>query len=188
MIRSLTALLLFTLFLMRQVGAADALPIPASIQEAEAEGAAFPSEVPPPTLHRGFEGKVEGTDERKCVALSDGAALLHARKYRSGDFVVGAEIIVPLKAGISAKVAWMPLHDPASRKATLLIRSSRQDEPGMTSRFASSNYSWPANGPGLPSVDNPINWDNAAYVASACQARGAGSLLLLQDLIGAVLS
>jgi hypothetical protein len=46
-----------------QVRGVDSYPTPASIQEAEAEGAAFAREPAPPSLPSGF-GDVKGTDVR----------------------------------------------------------------------------------------------------------------------------
>ena len=128
-------ILIFALF--RQAGG-DPRPIPASIQEAEAEGAAFPSEAPPPSLHRVFQRKAEGTAERKCVEFP----VQYGAARRSGDFVAGADI-TNLTAGREGKVTWTPLHDPASVRSSLLVRGSRLDQPGITSHFASSNYVWP---------------------------------------------
>ena len=126
-------ILIFALF--RQAGG-DPRPIPASIQEAEAEGAAFPSEAPPPSLHRVFQRKAEGTAERKCVEFP----VQYGAARRSGDFVAGADI-ANLTAGREGKVSWTPLHDPASVRSSLLVRGSRLDQPGITSHFASLTMS-----------------------------------------------
>jgi hypothetical protein len=114
-----------------QVRGADFQQAPTNIQEAESEGSVFPREAPPPSLPPGF-GEVKGTDERKCVAFPDGAVLSHTsgmeNSRRSDDFVVGGQIIEGLKSGVIAKVFWAPLHDPASRRATLLVRSVQLDQ------------------------------------------------------------
>ncbi len=124
---------------------ADSRPMPTSVVEAEAEGAAFPPEAAPPSLPYGFRpGAVTGTAERKCVAFPGQAVLSHTNGWdnsrRSGEFVVGGEIIEGLKAGVGAKVFWVPLHDPSSREAILHVRSMRLDQPAITARFSSSDY------------------------------------------------
>ncbi len=131
--------------LAAQAREVDSRPIPATIAATEREGAAFPREAPPSSLPYGFRpGAVKGTDERKCVAFPDGAVLSHTNandnSRRSGEFVVGGEIIQGLKAGIAAKVFWVPLHDPSSRRAILHVRSMRLDQPPITARFSSTDH------------------------------------------------
>ncbi len=144
----MSASILFPIWLdalAAQAREVDSPPIPASIAQAEAEGAAFPREAQPPSLPYGFRtDAVKGTDERKCVAFPDGAALSHTNGWdnsrRSGEFVIGGEIIEGLKASVAAKVFWVPLHDPSSREAILHVRSIRLDQPPITARFSSSEY------------------------------------------------
>jgi hypothetical protein len=79
----MSASILFTIWLYALAGQArqvDSPPTPASIAEAEAEGAAFPREAPPALLPPGFRpNEVQGTGERRCVAFPDGAVLSHIR-------------------------------------------------------------------------------------------------------------
>jgi hypothetical protein len=165
--------------LKAQVAGVD-LPAPATIQEAEAEGAAFPREAPPPSLPFGF-GDVNGTQERKCVAFPDGGVLSAnwiQNSRRSGDFVVGAEIIQGLQAGGEAKVFWVPLHDPASRNATLLVRSVRLDQPAITSRFVGKDYAFPMKEQRSPIKDSAVDREHGFY-PSGFSLPSAGRWLLI---------
>ena len=125
--------------------AVDSLPIPATIQQAEHEGAIFPrgdTQTPPPP---GFDTeKTIGTADRRCVEITERVSTVRGR---SGEFVVSGEIGA-LMVAQEGKVYWTPFHDPASANATLLVRGARLDHPGITSRFVSTNYAFPATAKG----------------------------------------
>jgi hypothetical protein len=143
----------------------EVAPTSSEIQEAEAQGAAFPREAAPASLPSGFSD-VEGTGERKCVAFPDGAVLSQnamANSRRSGEFVVGGEIIQGLKAGMGAKVFWVPLHDPASRNATLIVRSVRLDSPSITSHFVTNKYAFPMKEQRYPIKDSVADREHGFY-------------------------
>jgi hypothetical protein len=99
---------------------------------------------------------------------------------RSGDFVTGAEIAA-LTAGREGKVFWTPLHDPASVHSTLLVRGTFLDQPGITSHFSSSNYSWPfkENPPSLPIRDSEIDRAQGATYVTGVSLPNAGRWLLV---------
>ena len=152
-----------------QAGGVYSRPIPASIAEAEQEGANFPrgdTQIAPP---RAFDtGGTIGTSDRRCVELTGTVAPLRGR---SGEFVVGGEIGA-LRAGREGKVYWAPFHDPASVRATLFVRGSRLDQPESTSRFISSNYASPV------AANGSVIGDHAFY-ASGFTLRSAGRWLLI---------
>jgi hypothetical protein len=137
--------------------AVDSPPIPTTIQQAEHEGAIFPrgdTQTPPPP---GFDTeKTIGTADRRCVEFTE---RLSTVRGRSGEFVVSGEIGA-LMVAREGKVSWTPFHDPASAHATLLVRGSRLDHPGITSRFVSANYALPAT------ANGSVTRDHAFYPSS----------------------
>jgi hypothetical protein len=147
---------------------------PTSIQTAEQEGATFPhadKEPPPPSFQA---DQIIGSAERKCVEIPVG--LVPAWR-KSGEFTVGGEIGA-LWAGQEGKVPWGPFHDPARIGATLVVRGSRLDEPGITSRFVSSNYGWPIKELRQPARDSVVDREHAFY-PSGFSLPSAGRWLLV---------
>jgi hypothetical protein len=126
-------LLVYAILVSTITQQAGSLPTPTSIQAAEQEGAIYPhadTEPPPSILHA---DEIIGSVERRCVEIPLG--LVPAWR-KSGEFTVGGEIGA-LWAGQEGKVPWGPFHDPARIGATLLVRGSRLDEPGITHRASS---------------------------------------------------
>jgi hypothetical protein len=126
-----------------QAEISNSRPYPATVRAAELEGSTFPHGEPVSSPGPGFnEKETEGTANRICVEFPDGIGIA---SRRSGEIIVGAEIGA-LNAGKEGKVWWAPLHDPASNKTTLLVRSVRLDRPEVTSRFTSTDYAFPMSG------------------------------------------
>jgi hypothetical protein len=91
--------------------------------------------------------------------------------------VVGGEIGV-LKSSEQGKVPWDPLHNPASRNATLVVRSARLDDSTITSRFSSSDYAYPINAePGQPITQGKVDREHGFYPSGFSLPR-AGRWLL----------
>jgi len=156
-----TALVLATIATPFAASVQSTPPTPATIEAAEKEGAAFPKEALPEKLPDGFEAgsNQEGTSERKCVEFPVTSS---AVSRRSGEFFVGGGI-GSLKAGEPNKVWWAPLHDPARRKAVLVVLSARLNEPGITSRFSSSDYAWPIKEQRQPLTASIVDREHAFY-------------------------
>jgi hypothetical protein len=152
----------------------NSLPAPTSIQAGEREGAISPrvdKEPPPSSLQA---DQIIGSSERKCVEIPVG----YVPAWRkSGEFTVGGEIGA-LWAGQEGKVPWSPFHDPARVGATLLVRGARLDEPGITSRFVSSDYAWPVKERLQPANDWVIDREHAFY-PSGFSLPSAGRWLLV---------
>lgn len=126
-----------------QARSPESAAYPATVRAAELEGSTFPRGEAVPSPGPGFDEKeTEGTANRICVEFPDGIGIA---SRRSGEIIVGAEIGA-LTAGKEGKVWWAPLHDPAGKKTTLLVRSSRLDRPEVTSRFTSTDYAFPMSG------------------------------------------
>jgi hypothetical protein len=158
-----TILLVYTILVSTIAQQPDSLTTPTSIQAAEQEGQIYPhaNTEPPPSILKVDE--VIGSAERKCVEIPAGVMPAWPGSYRkSGEFVAGGEIGA-LRAGREAKVPWSPFHDPAGIGATLLVRGSRLDEPGITSRFVSSNYAWPIRELRQPVKDSVVDRDHAFF-------------------------
>ena len=160
-----------------QIGSAPSEKIPATVQHAEEEGAAFPHEGVPASLTENFQSiTTPGTSERKCVEVPTTSGIQTVYR-RSGEFIVGG-LIGDLTAGKPNKVWWAPMHEPGSRKATLLVRSSRLDQPEITSRFSSSNYGWPVIELRSPPSESIVDREHAFY-PSGFNLPSAGRWLLV---------
>jgi hypothetical protein len=150
--------------------------IPATVQAAEKEGAAFPHEAASAELLAAFAANavgVEGTAERKCVEIPR----ISPAWRRSGEIIVGGQIGA-LKASKQGKVPWHPLHNPVSHNATLLVRSVRLDDPAITSRFSSVDYAFPIElQPGQPVKDGIVDREHGFY-PSGFSLPNAGRWLL----------
>jgi hypothetical protein len=162
----------------------DSRPIPPSIAEAEAEGAAFAREAAPSSLPYGFRpGNVRGTDERKCVPFPDRAVMSHTNAWensrRSGEFVVGGMITEGLQAGVAAKVFWVPLHDPESRKAQLLVRSVRLGQPAITAQFSRSDYASSLKAERVSGETRYVRDGDSIFYPSGFSLPSAGQWLLV---------
>jgi hypothetical protein len=149
-----------SLLVLGQAVNTDVSRTPRTVLAAEQEGAAFPREATPVSLPGSFNvDAVQGTDERKCVEFP---LTMGAISRRSGEFVVGGGM-GSFKAGVPNKVWWAPLHDPASRKAVLVVRSARLDEPSITSDFRSSQYAWPVIEQRQPITASVVDREHAFY-------------------------
>jgi hypothetical protein len=105
------------------------LPIRRSIEEAEAEGAAFPTSVPDPLRTRIFAG-YGGSAERKCVRVDNPMA------RRIGDFVIMGPmslsiVINNVLSPLRWKGWWMSAHDPTLQRNGMLIRGARLRADGV---------------------------------------------------------
>lgn len=110
--------------------------ISATVQQAEAEGAAFPRGAPPTALGPTFaERAFGGTSERWCVSsVADDS--LPGGSLRSGDFIVrtrfagrGGLRVTKSSYADGSKMLWLPLHGAADRGDTLLLRAARMGSP-----------------------------------------------------------
>jgi hypothetical protein len=138
---------------MRKVGLAAALVlastpfvfaqnIPATIREAEAQGADFAHDAPQVAQQSYFSDfPFGGTAERRCVV----AAAYHLYtsapngSLRSGDFIVRGQFVDADRGRFQAakehKVLWVPLHGPSLLKPPLVIRAARVGNPADSVRF-----------------------------------------------------
>ncbi len=118
----------------------NAQNIPATVREAEAEGAELAHNTPAVAGQRYFTDPFGGTAERRCVV----AAAYHAYtsapngSLRSGDFIVRGGFLDASWGGFQAveehKVLWLPLHGSASR-IPLVVRAARVGNATDTLRF-----------------------------------------------------
>jgi hypothetical protein len=110
----------------------NAQNIPATIREAEAQGADFAHDVPQVAQHPFFSDfPFGGTAERRCVVA--GAYVAYTSmpngSLRSGDFIVRGEFSKASCGGFQAvkehKVLWVPLHGSSLHKPALVVRAAR---------------------------------------------------------------
>lgn len=112
---------------------ANAQNIPATVQQAEAEGANFGHEASQVVGQSYFtESPFGGTADRRCVA---GAAQNLDGSLRSGDFIVRGRVDGTFRVGKERKVLWIPLHVSASRKPPLVVRAARVGNPADSVRL-----------------------------------------------------
>ncbi len=116
--------------------ALNAQTVPATIREAEAEGAARAHEsAEVPSQSYFVDSRFAGTAQRRCV--SDAAYPVFPNgSLRSGDFIVRGAWGGPLgfQAGKEKKVLWVPLHGSPSRESPLVLRAARIGNPGDSVR------------------------------------------------------
>ena len=135
----------FALLLFGCASLSRAQRIPATIPQAEAEGAVFLHDAPPTSLQPAFAKPLFGgsSAERKCVAsLSDVPPPLGS--WRSGEFIIRTQLTGPwgLRAGKKSKVLWMPLHDPGRRRDSVVIRAARLEHPSDSLRLVFPGVAW----------------------------------------------
>jgi hypothetical protein len=107
--------------------------IPATVREAEAQGADFAHDAPQVVQQPYFSDfPFGGTAERRCVAAAGYVAYTSSMpngSLRSGDFIVRGEFSKASWGGFQAvkehKVLWLPLHGSSLHKAPLVVRAAR---------------------------------------------------------------
>ncbi len=116
--------------------------IPATVRDAEAQGADF-ARADPQVVQQAYfsDSKFGGTTERRCVV----AAAYHAYtsapngSLRSGDFIVRGALLNASWGGFQAakeyKVLWVPLHGSSLRKPPLVVRAARVGNPSDSIHF-----------------------------------------------------
>jgi len=141
------------LLLSAQLGGAQTMP--ATIGQAEADGAAFPHGAAGATTQAVFiPPAYRGTPERRCLspAQYDSVPML---SLRSGEFVIRTIFTGEwgLHAGRDTKILWMPLHGASDRGTPLLVRAARLAYPsdslrqtidGLTHGVRSADYGYPS--------------------------------------------
>src|SRR3954469_2909777 len=112
--------------------AAHSQQIPASVADAEAEGAAFPRDPVPAVLPAAYQaGKFDGATERRCAEPV--SHMLWPPSLRSGEIILRG--YTGLEAGNEGnKMLWLPLHDPGQRMVPVSIRGVRLGRPSDTLR------------------------------------------------------
>jgi hypothetical protein len=120
----------------------NAQNIPATIREAEAQGADFAHDAPQAAQQPYFSDFPSGgTAERRCVVAAAYTAYtsMPNGSLRSGDFIVRGAFSDASWGGFQAvkehKVLWVPLHRSALRKPPLVIRAARVGNPPDSVRF-----------------------------------------------------
>jgi hypothetical protein len=117
--------------------------IPATVREAEAQGADFAHDAPQVVQQPYFSDfPFGGTAERRCVAAAGYVAYTSSMpngSLRSGDFIVRGEFSKASWGGFQAvkgyKVLWVPLHGSALRKPPLVVRAARVGNPADSVSF-----------------------------------------------------
>jgi hypothetical protein len=114
--------------------AGHAQRIPATVVDAEAEGAAFPHDPVPAVLPAAYHARsFGGSIERRCVQSERDSLWAATPSLRSGEMIVRGYL--GLQAGDRGnKMLWMPLHDPGNRPISLVIRGARVGHPSDTLR------------------------------------------------------
>ena len=115
--------------------------IPATVREAEAQGADFAHGAPQVAQQPYFSDfPFGGTAERHCAVAARYVAYTSAPNgsLRSGDFIVRGGFTDASWGGFQAieehKVLWLPLHGSSSR-IPLVVRAARIDNPADSVRF-----------------------------------------------------
>jgi len=106
--------------------------IPATVTDAEAEGAAFPRDPVPAVLPAAYHAQsFRGSVERRCVQSVPDS--VWRPSLRSGEMIVRG--YDRLQAGQRGnKMLWMPLHDPGNHPISLSIRGVQVGHPSDTLR------------------------------------------------------
>jgi hypothetical protein len=115
----------------------SAQTVPATVREAEAEGAGRPRESADVPSQSDFVARFAGTADRRCVSDTAYGAYPNG-SLRSGDFILRGGWGGPLgfQAGKRRKVGWVPLHGSPSHKPPLVIRAARIGNPADSVRFS----------------------------------------------------
>ena len=120
----------------------NAQNIPATIREAEAQGADFAHDAPQVARQPYFSDfPFGGSAERRCVVAAAYNSYTSAPNgsLRSGDFIVRGGLLDASWGGFHAvkeyKVIWVPLHGSALRTPPLVIRAARVGNPADSVRF-----------------------------------------------------
>jgi hypothetical protein len=114
----------------------SAQAIPATIAEADAEGAGFAHADPAVSAQSLFTGaNFGGSGDRRCVRAISGAAL-PSGSLRSGDFIIRAGFSYQFEAGKDHKILWIPLHGAALHGIPLVLRAVRIGHPADSVRFS----------------------------------------------------
>lgn len=141
---TVVAAFMLAITILARLGGAQ--QIPTSSQQAEHEGNGFRRAPIPPRNAQVFDKPFRGSAQRRCVdptsprGLEINESILEP--LRSGELIVryGA-----LNAGVSAKILWMPLHNPNDYPDTLLIRAVRLGDVGDSLRVTVSDWGWHAS-------------------------------------------
>jgi hypothetical protein len=115
--------------------------IPATVREAEAEGADLAHNAPQVAGQPYFSRPFGGTAERRCVVAAEYVAYTSAPdgSLRSGDFIVRGGFLDASWGGFQAvkeyKVLWLPLHGSSMHKPPLVVRAARIGNSADSVRF-----------------------------------------------------
>jgi hypothetical protein len=117
--------------------------IPATVREAEAQGADFAHDAPQVAQQPYFgDFPFGGTAERRCVVAAAYVAYTTSMpngSLRSGDFIVRGEFSKASWDGFQAvkgyKVVWLPLHGSSLQKPPLVVRAARIGNGADSVRF-----------------------------------------------------
>jgi hypothetical protein len=127
----------------------NAQNIPATVREAEAQGASFAHDAPQVAQQPYFtDSPFGGTAERRCVVAAEYHAYTSAPNgsLRSGDFIVRGGFLDASSGGFQAakghKVIWLPLHGSSDRKPPLVVRAARVGNPADSVRFRIEGYAY----------------------------------------------
>ena len=159
----LLAALLFT------ARAGRAQQIPATVADAEAQGAAFPRDSAPTVLPAGYHARsFDGSSERRCVQAAHGS--VWTPSVRSGEMILRG--YDALQAGTTGnKMLWMPLHDPGNHPISLLIRGVRVGYASDTLRQAIA----------APRVARQVGHHDSFGVPTTVRFPAAGQWLVVAD-------
>src|SRR5262245_24795197 len=115
----------------------DSQATPTTIQEAEAEGAAFPREAPPPSPPDGFRlSEAICPAYRTCSVMPApvvrSVTIATGYSIRYGELIVRVQIIEGHISGIAVKVLWAQNYYPGTRKLTFVVLSVRLHQPARS--------------------------------------------------------
>jgi hypothetical protein len=143
--------------------------IPATIREAEAQGADFAHDTPQVAQQSYFRDfPFGGTAERRCVVAAAYVAYTSAPNgsLRSGDFIVRGGLLNASWGGFRAareyKVVWLPLHGSSLQKPPLVVRAARIGNGADSVRFRIEGLA-KGTGPSVPLYGYPstVSFPNA---------------------------
>lgn len=127
--------------LVDSVGALNVAPIPVTVQDAEREGATWPT-ISAITTQQGVEYSPTGLSAPKPRSCTVGVELGPAR---SGEFVIGAQLAGTMAGthGKQAKIWWAPYHPV--REYDLLVRGRSLTNPTDTMRMVFTDWARATN-------------------------------------------